>query len=129
MADEQVQDIHEAAAPTLSPDKALKDLITAVADLVTFLVNVSHGFALKEIWEGIGLLIDVKSIKGEIPEIVAQYKGLDDEARAELIAYIRASVVLPENSNVELIVEKLLEVAVALSTVFQLIAPPAPPTP
>lgn len=113
---------------TLTPDQALKDLVTDVSDVCTFVINVSHGFQLKEIWEGIGLLIDFRNIKDQIPAIVTQYKGLDDQARAEMLGYIQKTVSFPENANVELIVEKLLEVAVALSTVFQLLVPPAPPT-
>lgn len=107
----------------LTPDQALKDLVGSVVDLCNFLVNVSQGFSFKEIGEAIDLASDLRTTLNELPLIQSQYQGLDDQARQDLYGYIADNVTLPQAASVQAVVEKVLEVAVALSTAYQLIVP------
>ncbi len=104
----------------MAADKELKDLLKALADGVLLVSEVSQGFSFQEVTQLVGLVFDIKQVATDAPLLLAQYKALDDAAKADLIAYIDTNVKFPANTQVELVIEKILEALVMLSGLLSL---------
>ena len=104
----------------MQPDNSLKDLVKSVSDLCALISDSTTGFSLKEITDVVALGEDVQVAVADAPSYLAQYKGLDDVARADVDQAIAAEVKFPANLSVQSYVQKVLEGAVALSTLFSL---------
>jgi hypothetical protein len=104
-------------------DQALKDLLGSLSQLLSLVSQVAtSGFSFSEVGTIVNLLSSVPVLAQEAPALLAQYKGLDDADRADLVAYVQANVQFPANTNVQLVIDKVLDVAVELSSVFGLLS-------
>ncbi len=111
----------EVTAPVLraANDAELKTLVKGIADVMTLLSSVSSGFSFAEVAQLIHVGEDIPAIVKDVNVLIPEYKALDDAARADLVAYVNANVVFPVSKNVEQLVQKSLDVAIALSALFK----------
>lgn len=102
-------------------DSALKDLGKGLGDVLTLVSDVSQGFAIKEFQELITLGEDAHVVLAEAPQMLAQWQGLDDAARADLEAYLQQTISFPASATAQTDILKALKVAVHLSGIYQIL--------
>lgn len=103
-------------------DSDIKILLQVVADLVQLGSDLSGGLSFSEIGDLIKLATDVPSLLSVGGVLFPEYAALDDAARADLEAFVAANVKLPSNVNVQMYIQKALDVGIALSAVAQVLA-------
>lgn len=104
----------------MQPDNAVKDVVKAVAAVVGLLSNLTDGVSLKDILGIISVAKEVSVPLQEAALVAEQFLGLDDAARADVIAAIEAEVLFPANANVQEGIQAALEAAVSLSKMIQI---------
>lgn len=104
----------------MTPDNALKDLIKGVGDAGLLLSDLTKGFKLSEIGEGLQVGQDLQALLTEAPALLAQYKALDDTARADLVAAVAQDISFPANVTVQTWIERVLDFGIALSALLAL---------
>jgi hypothetical protein len=104
----------------MTPDNALKDLIKTAGDAGLLLSDLTKGFKLAEIGEGLTVGQDLQALLSEAPNLLIQYKGLDDAARADLVAEVAKDITFPANVTVQQWIERVLDFAISLSSLISL---------
>lgn len=95
----------------------LKNVVKAIADAASLGGEVSKGFSFDEIAKGYALSQEAKQVFNEKAILLPEWEGMDDEARADLVAFANANVKIPESMDAEKYVKLILASAVALSAV------------
>lgn len=102
-------------------NKALKDLIQAVSDLSLLISTASDGFSFSEVTELVNAAKDIAIVAKEAPALLAQYKALDDAGRTDLVSFVENNVTFPANQNIQDVIQKVLEAAIALSALVEIL--------
>lgn len=98
---------------------SLKTVIKALSDGLALASDVTTGFSFKEIGEAIAVGNDVQAVKAVLASVVPTWETLDDAARADLVATVKSEVKFPKNGTAEAYVQKVVNVAAALSAAYQ----------
>jgi len=104
----------------MAANKELKDAIKIVSDLISCGEAIKNFGILKVIPDLkliVGSIIDLKKAVSEAPQLFPEWKALDDAGRADLVQYVKDSISVPENVNVENYIENALEAVIMLSQI------------
>jgi hypothetical protein len=105
----------------LASSNELKLVVKSIADALKLSADVASGFSLGQLGLLLNLGRDVQAVVAAKDVLVPQWMSMNDADRADLAAYIKATVEVPQNSSVESYAEKILGVASALSLAYQAI--------
>jgi hypothetical protein len=110
-------------------DQNLKQLVTTVGDVAKLVSDLTGGFSFSEFGELIAVGEDFKRLLPQVPKLAAEYLNLTDAERTELVALVTATVKFPANVDVQNAIQKVLDVAISLSSLFQMVhgVPPQAP--
>jgi hypothetical protein len=102
-------------------DSNLKAVLKGVSDLALAISQISQGSLLVVLPELPTLAVDAAAIMSAAPLIVSEYENLSDSDRADLLSFISSSENFPANLSVQDYLQKVLDAAVALSALVQVI--------
>ena len=103
----------------LANQDQLKKLIGAIGNATRLVSDLSDGVSFSEIPKLLGLVSDAKEVISDINLTIPNWESLNDADRQELQEYAKQVVSFPQSAKVEVIVEKVLAAAIAMSAVYQ----------
>lgn len=114
--EKEVQNVKVAATDSL------KAIVKVVADGLLLTSQLTGGISQDEIITLIQGAKDIQALLAVDPStIIPQFVDMDAAAQADLVAFVNANISFPANVAVEAFVEKVLGVAISLSSALKLI--------
>lgn len=101
---------------------ALKHVVKSLSDVLLLVSDATQSVSFDLVLKAFGVLKDVPTLVADLPKIAPQWEDLDEVEKKDLYAYIQTTVSFPANTNVEVWVEKVLKLGVALSEAFVILA-------
>ncbi len=112
------ENMTNTSGPKRAGTDALKLVLQGIGDAANLASQVSTGFKIGELLLLVQLGQDVTAILSDKDLIIPQYLDLTDAERQELTAFVASNVKFPASATVESYLQKLLDVAIALSKLF-----------
>lgn len=108
----------------MANDVELKLIVKVIADGLLLGSQLTKGLSIEEVNTLVASAKDVGALLAmPIGMVIPEFLALDEAARADLIAYVGENVKFPANVIVEAVVQKALDVAIAISAAFNIIVP------
>lgn len=105
--------------PTIT---ALEEILKLIGDCTVLIGDVvTNGLNQAELAESLNAFIDLKTAVADAALVIPEYLALNDEAKAQLEAYVTANVTYPENMTVQNYIQAAFNFALSLSTFAQLL--------
>jgi hypothetical protein len=104
----------------LTNDQEIKDELKLVGDLVALLAQITQGFSFAEFGQVVRLWGDIAPAIKDLALVFPEYAHLDDDARADLVAWVSANVSVPASATAQDYTQKVMDLIIAASKVFSL---------
>lgn len=96
----------------------LKEVIRLLGSGMKLVSDLSDGLDAGDLFDLVAIARDLPPVLKDAKVMWPEYKALDEDARAELNAYVQSTIAFPASHTVEMVVEKVLSLAISLSGVF-----------
>lgn len=100
-------------------DQAIKESLVCAVDVLKLTSQALSGFSLEEIAIALQAVKDFVIAAKDFGKVIPEYISLTDADRADLKAYVEASVKFPADANVELYIKKGLDLLILVSGILQ----------
>ena len=106
-------------------DQDLKDVVKAIADSELLVSELTGGFSFAEVGAIVKVAGDLPAVLKDGSVLFPEYASLTTEQQADLVAYVQANCKFPANIVIESYVQKVLQAAILISSIYQIFAPAA----
>lgn len=101
-------------------DSELKDVVKAIGDTELLISEITQGFSFAEVGQLVAVAQDLPKVLKDASVLFPEFSALDDDARADLIAFVQVNCKFPSNLTIEAWVQKVLQAAILLSSILPL---------